>query len=117
LNLAFKDQDFVYNSVRARFEWWCMQLMSRAGFHLSAKNNGGVVTAEFVGCGMPKKNQRKSTTDWSNATTANGLQDIEDTVVAASAEGVTIRYVVMYVADSLFAKETEIHVRHVKGMG
>ena len=24
LNLAFKDQDFVYNSVRARFEWWCM---------------------------------------------------------------------------------------------
>ena len=22
LNLAFKDQDFVYNSVRARFEWW-----------------------------------------------------------------------------------------------
>ena len=106
LNLAFKDQDFVYNSVRARFEWWCMQLMSRAGFHLSAKNNGGVVTAEFVGCGMPKKNQRKSTTDWSNATTANGLQDIEDTVVAASAEGVTIRYVVMHVADfSLLKKQ------------
>ncbi len=99
LNLAFKDQDFVYNSVRARFEWWCMQLMSRAGFHLSAKNNGGVVTAEFVGCGMPKKNQRKSSVDWSNASTANGLQDIEDTVVAASAEGVTIRYVVMHVAD------------------
>ena len=106
LNLGFKDQDFVYNSVRARFEWWCMQLMSRAGFHLSAKNNGGVVTAEFVGCGMPKKNQRKSTTDWSNATTANGLQDIEDTVVAASAEGVTIRYVVMHVADfSLLKKQ------------
>ncbi len=76
LNLAFKDQDFVYNSVRARFEWWCMQLMSRAGFHLSAKNNGGVVTAEFVGCGMPKKNQRKSSVDWSNASTANGLQEI-----------------------------------------
>ncbi len=106
LNLAFKDQDFVYNSVRARFEWWCMQLMSRAGFHLSAKNNGGVVTAEFVGCGMPKKNQRKSSVDWSNASTANGLQDIEDTVVAASAEGVTIRYVVMHVADfSLLKKQ------------
>ena len=37
LNLAFKDQDFVYNSVRGRFEWWCMQMMSRGGFHLSAK--------------------------------------------------------------------------------
>lgn len=83
-----------------------MQLMSRAGFHLSAKNNSGVVTAEFVGCGMPKKNQRKSSVDWSNASTANGLQDIEDTVVAASAEGVTIRYVVMHVADfSLLKKQ------------
>ena len=33
--------------------------------------------------------------DWSKSTTADGLQDIEDTVVAASAEGVTIKYVVM----------------------
>lgn len=106
LNLAFKDQDFVYNSVRARFEWWCMQLMSRAGFHLSAKNNGGVVTAEFVGCGMPSKNKRKSSTDWSVAFSANGLQDIEDTIVAASAEGITIRYVVMHTADfSLLKKQ------------
>ena len=55
---------------------------------------------------MPKKNQRKSSVDWSNASTANGLQDIEDTVVAASAEGVTIRYVVMHVADfSLLKKQ------------
>lgn len=106
LNLAFKDQDFVYNSVRARFEWWCMQMMSRAGFHLSAKNNGGVVTAEFVGCGMPSKNKCKTKTDWSSATTANGLQDIEDTVVAAAKEGVTIRYVVMHTADfSLLKKQ------------
>ncbi len=106
LNLAFKDQDFVYNSVRGRFEWWCMQMMSRAGFHLSAKNNNGVVTAEFVGCGMPKKNKLKSTVDWGTASSANGLQDIEDAVVAASNEGVTIRYVVMHVADfSLLKKQ------------
>ena len=106
LNLAFKDQDFVYNAIRARFELWCMQVMSRAGFHLSVKNNGGIVTAEFVGCGMPKKNQRKSSADWSNAATANGLQDIEDTIVAASNDGVTIRYVVMHVADfSLLKKQ------------
>ena len=106
LNLAFKDQDFVYNSVRGRFEWWCMQMMSRAGFHLSAKNNNGVVTAEFVGCGMPKKNKLKSAVDWGTASSANGLQDIEDSVVAASNEGVTIRYVVMHVADfSLLKKQ------------
>ena len=105
LNLAFKDQDFVYNSVRGRFEWWCMQMMSRGGFHLSAKNNNGVVTAEFVGCGMPKKNKLKSTVDWGTAASANGLQDIEDAVVAASKEGVTIRYVVMHVADFTLLKK------------
>ena len=26
LDLAFKDQDFVYNAVRGRFEWACMQM-------------------------------------------------------------------------------------------
>ena len=46
LNLAFKDQDFVYNAVRGRMEWWAMQYMSRAGFNLSAKNNNGIVTTE-----------------------------------------------------------------------
>lgn len=105
LNMAFKDQDFVFNSVRARFEWWCMQMMSRGGFHLSAKNNNGVVTAEFVGCGMPSKNKRKSSADWSVASTANGLQDIEDTAVAASAEGITIRYIVMHMADFTLLKK------------
>lgn len=106
LNLAFKDQDFVYNAVRGRMEWWAMQLMSRAGFHLSAKNNNGVVTAEFVGCGMPAENKRKSSADWSNAASANGLQDIEDTVVEASVKGVSIRYVVMHTADfSLLKKQ------------
>ena len=30
LNLSFKDQDFVYNAVRGRMEWWAMQYMSRA---------------------------------------------------------------------------------------
>ncbi len=105
LDLAFKDQDFVYNAVRARLEWICMQMMSRGGLHLSAKNNGGVVTAEFVGCGMPKKNQMVSAMDWSN-TAADGLQDIEDVITKASENGVTIRYVVMHVADfSLLKKQ------------
>ena len=36
-----------------------------------------------IGCGMPKKNKLKSTVDWGTASSANGLQDIEDAVVAA----------------------------------
>ena len=55
LDLAFKDQDFVYNAVRGRFEWWCMQLMSKGGFVLNSNNNNGIVTEEFVGCGVTIK--------------------------------------------------------------
>jgi len=95
LNLAFKDQDFVVNAVRGRFEWWCMQLMSKAGFTLSATNNAGIVTAEFVGCGMPAANKRISTVDWATAATADGLGDIEAAVLAASADGVTLKYAIM----------------------
>jgi len=80
LNLAFKDQDFVYNAVRGRMEWFGLQLLSRGGFALNVTNNNGLVTVEFVGCGMPKENRRVSTADWSNAATANGLQDIADTL-------------------------------------
>lgn len=95
LDLAFKDQDFVYNGVRGRFEWWCMQLMSKGGFVLNSENNNGVVTEEFVGCGMPNGNKKIAATAWSSSTTADGLQDIEDVVVAAAADGVSIKYVIM----------------------
>lgn len=106
LDLSFKDQDFVYNSVRARFEWWCMQLMSKAGFVLNSTNNNGIVTEEFVGCGMPKSNRKVAAKDWANASTADGLQDIEDVVVAAAADGVSLRYVVMRSDEfSLFKKQ------------
>lgn len=106
LDLSFKDQDFVYNSVRARFEWWCMQLMSKAGFVLNSTNNNGIVTEEFVGCGMPKSNRKVAAKDWASSTTADGLQDIEDVVVAAAADGVSLRYVVMRSDEfSLFKKQ------------
>ena len=95
LDLAFKDQDFVYNGVRGRFEWWCMQLMSKAGFTLTSENNNGIVTEEFVGCGMPNGNKKVAATDWATTASADGLQDIEDVIVAAAADGVTIKYVVM----------------------
>lgn len=95
LDLAFKDQDFTYNAVRGRFEWWCMQLMSKGGFVLNSTNNSGIVTEEFVGCGMPNANKKVATTSWATANSADGLQDIEDVVTAAIADGVTIRYVVM----------------------
>lgn len=116
LNLAFKDQDFCYNAVRGRMEWWAMQLMSKGGFVLNSTNNGaGIVTAEFVGCGMPNANKKKSSADWSNATTADGLQDIEDVIVDASAEGVTIKYVVMRVDDFALLKKQKSTYEKVKG--
>lgn len=115
LNLGFKDQDFVYNSVRGRMEWWCMQYMSRAGFLLTAKNNNGIVTAEFVGCGMPKENKKVSTANWAQAATADGLQDIDDVLTAASKEGVSLRYIVMLTTDFALLKKQKATVDKIKG--
>lgn len=115
LNLAFKDQDFVYNAVRARFEWWCMQLMSKGGFTLNASNNNGIVTAEFVGCGMPKDNRIVSSADWANVNTADGLQDIADVIAKASKMGVNIRYVVMHAADFTLLKKQKATIDTIKG--
>ena len=115
LNLSFKDTDFVYNGVRGRMEWWAMQFMSRGGFNLSAKNNNGIVTTEFVGCGMPEKNKKKSSADWSSASTADGLQDIEDTVSAAANEGVNLRYVVMLTTDFTLLKKQKSTIDKIKG--
>ena len=115
LEVAFKDQDFVYNAVRGRFEWWCMQLMSKGGFTLNSSNNNGIVTEEFVGCGMKNENKKVSAADWANANTADGLQDIEDTVVAASADGVTIKYVVMRKDRFALLKRQKAVIEKVKG--
>lgn len=115
LNLAFKDQDFVYNAVRGRMEWFGLQLLSRGGFALNVTNNNGLVTVEFVGCGMPKENRRVSTADWSNAATANGLQDIADTLEAASLNGRTIKYVVMHASDFLLLCKQKSTADTLKG--
>ncbi|MGL4519316.1 MAG: major capsid protein [Phocaeicola sp.] len=115
LNLGFKDQDFVYNGVRARIEWTCMQLMSRGGVHLSASNNNGIVTTQFVGVGMPKENQMVSSVDWATASSADGLQDIEDTLNAASAQGVSLRYVVMLTTDFSLLKKQKATIDKLKG--
>lgn len=115
LDLAFKDQDFVYNGVRGRFEWWCMQLMSKGGFTLNATNNNGVVTEEFVGCGMPNENKKVSSVNWSNSSTADGLQDIEDMLVAAYAKGVNPRYVIMRSDDFALLKKQNSTTSKIKG--
>lgn len=115
LDLAFKDQDFTYNGVRGRFEWWAMQLMSKGGFVLNSENNNGVVTEEFVGCGMPNANKKKSDKNWSTVSTADGLQDIEDVVAAASADGVTIKYVIMRTDTFALLKKQKSTVDKLKG--
>jgi hypothetical protein len=115
LDLAFKDQDFVYNGVRGRFEWWCMQLLSKAGFVLNSTNNNGVVTEEFVGCGMPKENQKVAAADWGNASTADGLQDIDDVINAAADDGVSISYIIMRTNDFNLLKKQKSTSDHIKG--
>lgn len=114
LDLAFKDQDFVYNGVRGRFEWWCMQLMSKGGFVLNSTNNNGIVTEEFVGCGMPATNQKVSSKDWADTANADGLQDIEDVIMAASEAGTSISYVVMRVSDFNLLKKQAATIAKVK---
>lgn len=115
LDLAFKDQDFVYNGVRGRFEWWCMQLMSKGGFALNSTNNNGIVTEEFVGCGMPVANQKVAAADWSNATSANGLQDIDNVITAAAADGISISYVIMRTNDLNLLKKQKSTIDAIKG--
>ena len=89
--------------------------MSKGGFILNSSNNNGIVTEEFVGCGMPNENKKVAAVDWSKSTTADGLQDIEDTVVAASAEGVTIKYVVMRKDRFALLKKQKAVIEKVKG--
>lgn len=105
LDLAFKDQDFVYNGVRGRYEWWCMQLMSDGGYILNTTNNNGIITEEFVGCGIPKSNRKISSADWSSVATADGLQDIEDAVGDASKEGVVVKYAILRKSDFIKLKK------------
>jgi len=115
LDLIFKDQDFVYNAVRGRFEWWCMQLMSKGGFALSSENNNGIITEEFVACGMPNENKKVSSINWNNSATADGLQDIEDTLVEAAKKGIFPKYVIMRSDDfSLLKKQKSTHEK-IKG--
>lgn len=115
LDLAFKDQDFCYNGVRGRFEWWAMQLMSKGGFVLNSENNNGIVTEEFVGCGMPNDNKKVASVNWATSATADGLQDIEDVVNAAAENGVTIKYVIMRSDDFSLLKKQKSTVDKLKG--
>lgn len=115
LDLAYADLDFCYNGVRARFEWWCMQLMSKGGFDLTLSNNNGIVTETFVGCGMPAANKKTVSIDWATSATATGLQDIEDTIVAASDAGISIKYVIMRSSDFALLKKQTATTNVLKG--
>lgn len=115
LDLSFNDLDFCYNGVRGRFEWWCMQLMSKGGFDFTLSNNNGIVTETFVGCGMPAANKMKSATDWAASATADGLQDIEDTIVTASSAGINIKYVIMRSSDFALLKKQKATADKLKG--
>jgi hypothetical protein len=83
--------------------------MSEGGFSLDKTNNNGIVTEQFVSCGMPDANKKVSSADWANSATADGLQDIEDVLAAANAAGTTLQFVVMRSSDfTLLKKQTAV---------
>ena len=95
LDYALKDQDACYNGVNARLDWNALQLLSRGGVLLDITNNNGIVTAKFVSNGMPEENKLKSTANWSNTTSADGLGDIQNVLFKALKACRSIRYLVM----------------------
>ena len=115
LNLGFKDTDFVHNGVRGRMEWASMQYMSRGGTNLTSSNNNGIVTTEFVGVGMPAANKKVSSVDWATASTADGLQDIENVLADAAKEGVSLRYIIMLTTEFSLLKKQKATIDKIKG--
>ena len=115
LNLGFKDTDFVHNGVRGRMEWASMQYMSRGGTNLTSSNNNGIVTTEFVGVGIPAANKKVSSVDWATASTADGLQDIENVLADAVKEGVSLRYIIMLTTEFSLLKKQKATIDKIKG--
>lgn len=95
INLVFKDTDFVYNGVRARMEHLALQALSTGALTLSKDNNNGMVTETAVSFGVPEENKVGVTVNWDTPATAKPIDNIEDRVLAASAQGVTLQYVIM----------------------
>lgn len=92
LKLAFKDLDLVCNRLDTCMEWMAMRFFSCGGFKLKRSDNKDIFTMD---CGIPDDNRSVSMADWSNESTANGLQDIVDTIEKASQRGRGIKYVAM----------------------
>lgn len=93
LDLGFKDTDFVYNAVRARFEWLTMRAMSLGEISLDATNNNGIVTESVVGFGIPETNKFGVKKPWDDIN-ADGLADIEDFMLTI--EGLAPKYLIMH---------------------
>ncbi len=96
---ALNDTLFCYNGVIARLDWMGLQFISMGGFILDSTNNAGLVTAQFVGNGMPESNKFVSVTNWSNYANADGLADIRNVLLKAFEKGYMPGYIVMGRAD------------------
>ena len=64
---------------------------------------------------MPADNRKKSSADWADAAKADGLQDIEDVLSAASAKGVSLRYIIMLTSDFTLLKKQKSTLDKIKG--
>lgn len=98
LDLVFNDLDFVYNGVRARYEWLSMQQLSTGQLSLSKTNNaGGIVTEKVVDFGVPSENKAGFGTNaaWSDLANSKPIDDLEERFKFAKSKGVGIQYFIM----------------------
>lgn len=99
LDLVFKDIDFVYNGVRARMEWYCMQAMSKGSITLDSTNSAGLITETAIDFGVDSKygfgDSGFGGAAWSNANSSKPTVDIDKMVELARANGHILSYMIM----------------------
>lgn len=115
IDLVFKDTDFVYNGVRARMEHLALQALSTGSLSLDKNNNNGLVTETVVSFGVPDGNKVGVSASWADPATAKPIDNIEAQVLAASAEGITLQFVVMRQAQFIQLRNAADTAAKIKG--
>ena len=64
---------------------------------------------------MPAANKKVSSVDWATASTADGLQDIENVLADAAKEGVSLRYIIMLTTEFSLLKKQKATIDKIKG--
>jgi len=109
LNLVFDDVDFVWKSVRGRFEWTALKILSYPTLTLTKTVNNGIVTESAIDFQMPTANKLAASIKWdATATTTKPITDFIAAKTRATVIGVPLKYVLMdSAAWGYFAASTE----------